>query len=272
MNGEPLLFETAGATPSRRKGKRKILAGFLFGAIAAAAIAAYFQVRQARECREAVTVNELTSAGQATSQCLQQVKQTISSRLIAFAQETALDQMFFLHLLVENDPSATEVTEKAAHYQKIMGFSLLSIVDSAGTILSSGHFPASAGNSAAAQLAALSDEPRFIDDNVMGRKVLTLQATVAFTVADSIRFHALGGMIVDSAFLVKLSPRKGVTVLLRQNATVMGMPDIKKISDVNNDHIVINDLRYPALRLPIEGAPGAAPLALIVVLTDRPGQ
>jgi hypothetical protein len=149
---------------------------------------------------------------------------------------------------------------------KPMGFSFLDVTDSAGIILSSGRFPASAGNALGDKAAHLSAEPIFLEDTQMGVPVPTLQAAASFSVADCITFHAMGGITIDSALLARLSPCEGVTVFLRYDTTIVGLQDVQKISDVKNHRIVINDREYPAMQLPLPAADSKNRPMLIVVL------
>lgn len=203
----------------------------------------------------AETAAELAQAGKSVAARLDRINRDIGKRLSVFAKGTASDQMFSLRLLAENNPTALEVTGRAAEFIGPMGFSLLDITDAAGVIVSSGSLVASVGNSAAEKLSKLSEAPCFIRDKVVGAGLLTLQAKSPIIIADSIRFFALGGMIVDSAFLAMLSPGEGVIVLLKQDNSITGLGDIRKISEVKNGRIIIKDKKYPAiaLSLPMPG-------------------
>lgn len=209
---------------------------------------------------------ELAYTKEAVEKRFREKAADIVERLTAFSQEVASDQLFSLRLLVENNPSAPEVTGKAGQFLKPMGFSLLDITDSSFVILSSGGFPASAGNGSAQRGAALSGEPKFLNDNLMGQSVLSLQAKREFAIAGTIRFYVLGGVIVDDRFLASLSPGAGIRVLLQQGTSVMGMPGVRAISDVKNGKIIINDKEYPAFRMDVPFAGEGQPPAFIVVV------
>jgi hypothetical protein len=225
---------------------------------------------QTRSSQMISAADELASLRQTVEKRLGEITSDIDGRLAAFAGEVSTDQQFSLKLLVENNVSAPEVTGTAARFLGPMGFSLLAVADSAGIILSSGHFPASAGNSMASTLSRLSATPAVIEDNVMGRQVLTMQAKKTFSIAGDIRFSAVGGLIVDDRFLETLSPRPGVSVLFKQGATVTGMAKVQAISEVKNNRIIINDREYPAFELPLEYAGDSLPPVLIVAVT-KPG-
>ena len=250
---------------------KKYLLSFLAGFLLAGA--AVFMIMHHRPQREgdASAAIRLIAVRAAVEKRLQETCRDLVERLSAFGREAASDQMFSLRLFAENNPSAPEVAGLAGRFMRPMGFSLLEIVDSAGTIISSGHFPASRGNRIPEKLAALSDEPKIAEDNVAGEKLLTLQVKVTFTVADSIKLYALGGTIVDETFLEALSPMPDVKVLLRRGGAIMGM-QVKTISEVRDDGIIINDRKFPALVIPtatagFAGDTAALPAELIVVLT-----
>ena len=107
----------------------------------------------------------------------------IQAQLQSLAEVVAANKEFFLRLLVENDRSAPAVTEIAARFLEPMGFSVLEITDSSRTILSSGHFPASAGNKSMHQAGVLSKKLSAIMENIMGTPTLTMQAEYPFTIA-----------------------------------------------------------------------------------------
>jgi hypothetical protein len=244
---------------------------FVAGFLLAGVVLLLALLSQIRLRHEAETDTRLTFAGQTVRIAIEQREHDIAERLAAFAEATKSDQMFSLRLIAENNPSAPEVNARASEFLGPMGFSFLDITDSAGTILSSGRFPASAGNSIAKKMAQLSGEPRFIEDNIIDVAVPTLQAECSFKVADSITFHARGGIIIDSALLSRLSPCEGVKVFLRYDTTIMGLPNVQKISDVRNRRIVINDKEYPAVQLPLATVDGKTEPLLIVVLM-KPGR
>jgi hypothetical protein len=247
----------------------KKISAFLAGLLVAAIIFFFLLFHQIRLRHDAETEARLTFAAQTVHIAVEQLRHEISDRLVAFAEATKSDQLFSLRLLAENNPTAPEVISRASEFIGPMGFSTLDITDSAGTIVSSGRFPASAGNSIESKLALLSTDPRFMVDQVMGVPMPTLQATASFTVADCITFHATGGIIIDSTLLSRLEPCAGVTVLMRYDSTVLGLQDVQKISDVRNRRIIINDKEYPAVQLQLAGVDGKSEPTLIVVLMKR---
>jgi len=67
-----------------------------------------------------------------------------------------------------------------------MGLSMLEITDSQHVLLSCGQFPANAGTSVADKETLLNDKGIYVDDNVKGQKVLTLQANIRFKILDAV--------------------------------------------------------------------------------------
>jgi hypothetical protein len=246
---------------------KKHLLSFLLGFVIAGCIVFLVMHHRSRQGSAVWAAGELMSVRQAVEKRLLDISQDITARLAAFGQETAADQIFALRLIAESNPSAPEVAGKAGGFMAPMGFAFLSIVDSAGTILSSGHFPASSGDRMdTAAFKKLGDEPRLVEDNAAGKKTLSLQARSAFMVADNMKFYALGGVAVDGAFLARLSPMPGVKVLLKRGGEVIGMENVKTMSEVNNNAVLINGTEYPAFAIPLDFAgQGDAPELLGVM-------
>jgi hypothetical protein len=232
---------------------KKHIVFFLSGFILAGAVVLLIMHHQSRREGDASAAIRLIAVRAAVEKRMQEKSRDLVDRLSAFGREAASDQLFSLRLFAENNPSAPEVAGLAGRFMTPMGFSLLEVVDSAGTIISSGHFPASRGNRIREKLANLSDEPKIAEDNAAGEKKLTLQARASFRVADSIVLYALGGTIVDEKFLEELSPLPEVKVLLRRGGAVMGMR-VTTISEVKDDAVIINDRKYPALVIPVAAA------------------
>lgn len=202
------------------------------------------------------------------SKRLAEISSDIAIRLDAFAAEVANDQLFSLRLIAEDNRSAPEVTAKAGQFMKPMGFSVLTIIDSASIILSSGDFAASVGNSAVEKAALLDAEPKVIIDQVMGKNVVTLQARKSIKIVDGIPFSAIGGVVIDDDFLARLSVRRGVTTILKQGNTVIGMNGVRTISEIKDNRIVIDNKEYGACRidLPFAGTDAGGVPELIVIV------
>ena len=239
---------------------------FLLGILVGGAGVYVFMPRQPKNVGASVDTSELAVLKTSVEQCLMETTADIQTRLSAFCKEVAGDQVFSLRLLVENNPTAPEVTNKATQFLKPMGFSLLEIADSGYRLISCGQFPASVGNSVASKGEILSDEPVVLTDRVMAGEVLSFQAKCSFTIAESINFYAMGGVVIDEKWLKRLSPREGVTVLLKQGATVLGLDNVKTISEVKEGKVIINDKEYAAVEIPLPHAQNEEAPSLIAVL------
>ncbi|HON12115.1 MAG TPA: hypothetical protein PLE24_14705, partial [Chitinispirillaceae bacterium] len=83
-----------------------------------------------------------------------------------------------------------------------------------------------------------------------------------------IPFSAIGGLKIDQNFLNMLSPGKDIIVLLRDESRYMGEIEIRSISEIKNNHILINDQEYLATQFPLTSSGENTP-ALIVVLMNQ---
>ncbi|MBD3320436.1 MAG: hypothetical protein GF350_04995 [Chitinivibrionales bacterium] len=179
---------------------------------------------------------------------LEQQKESLIKKLDAFANVTAQDRDFAMRLLVETDRSASDVVERAQQFIHPMNLDILEITDSAFVLLSSGHFPASAGNSIEEKCSMLDESPAFLMDNIMGDSVATLQAKVSFAIAE-LPFYVSGGVIIDNEFLSRLMPLDDVYVLLKTGDEIIGgkaIGNIGSISDIEDQRIIINSKEFLA--------------------------
>ncbi|MCU0608779.1 MAG: hypothetical protein MUF22_03295 [Chitinispirillaceae bacterium] len=221
--------------------------------------------RQEERLAQTRAEGDLGAVGASVEKRYHEISSDIAGRLAAFGSEVASDQLFSLRVLAEGNPSAPEVTAKAVQFLDPMGFQLLEIVDSSNVILSSGHFPASAGSSDSQKVAMLKKEPVILADAIMGQSVVALQSAVKFEIAD-VPFAVLGGVIIDDGFLQKLSPCPGIRVLFRQGSAVIGMPGLKSISDISNRKIIINNRGYSAVKIDLPVVDGGEPACLVAVV------
>jgi len=189
----------------------------------------------------------------------------LSRQLRAFASSIAVNNDFSLKMLVEHDRSSGVITGIAGQFMKPMGFSALEILDSSSTVLSSGHFPANAGNKSV-NLKGLSDTPAVCPENVMGQKKLSLQCAVRFTIAD-FPFYVAGGVIIDSLFLAGLTPSENVGLILRYDDDFISTIDsIHSLSAIEKNEVIVNDRKYPATNIRIAVSGTGDSLSLFVVL------
>jgi hypothetical protein len=207
---------------------------------------------------------ELFDMGQYVEKQVQNQSEHLSDQLAAFSRVLAADREFSMKLLVENNRSAPEVTEAALRFMEPMGLSVLELTDSQHVLLSCGQWAANAGTSVADKEAMINDKGVFIEDNVKGQNVLTLQAQVRFKILDA-GFYCTGGLIVDENFVSHMSPGNGFRLLIKQGQKVMGMENVESISDVKDSTIIINNKTYPAMPivLPFAG-PGDVPACILI--------
>lgn len=239
-------------------------------AILAGAAVVFFvlQQRAARIVHERAVL-ELIHTKAAIEKRLDDQATELTQRLHAFADRIANDRDFAMKLIVEQEPSAPEVSEVASRYVGVMGADLLAVTDSGHTLLSCGHFPAAAGNSAADKASLLDADPVFLYDNIKGEQVLTRQARVDLTIAETVRLSCLGGRIIDEAYLRELAPREGLRLLFRYGDTTIGADSIEAISEITDNTMIVNDTTYLATTLTLRHA-GELEAPEIIILADRP--
>ncbi|MDG5814297.1 hypothetical protein QA601_04355 [Chitinispirillales bacterium ANBcel5] len=245
----------------------KFLIPLLTAAISAISVYYFLEHGVEREVIEPQRLKvEFTS--QAVEHRLQEVKKDIRNRLNYFAQQIASDRDFAMRLLAEQNRSAQTVTRAAVKFRDPMGFSLLEILDSDYVILSSGHFPANAGNSAESRIRQLSERVSVLREETMGETHLTLQAKAPFSIAD-IPFYATGGVKIDEEFLENLATVKGTKVIVKDGDSVLGM-DVQSIEHTEDESILlIDDTEYYASSIPLHSSDGSKVCSLIVIVEKQ---
>jgi len=192
----------------------------------------------------------------------------LSQKVKAFSNQIPNDRDFTIKLLVENDRSAPEVSELCGMFLAPMGFDILEIVDSAGTIISSGHFPASAGNLISGKIANLTTDAAFYFDTIKGEKVLSLQALAEFKIADR-TFYTCGGILINKTFLDRLSPRSAIQLILNHEDFDAGTQGIQSMSDITDNTILVNNEEHLAVAIPLPFA-GEQDAPELIVLMEKP--
>jgi hypothetical protein len=239
----------------------------IVSAVIAAVLVFFLLQKKLVEQNAVCKIKEIKSIELIVQKKLEQTKSNMTKRLQSFTDAVASNRNFQFSLIVENDRSSSNVTELASQYRGPMGFSLLEITDSAFVILSSGHFPASAGNRISEKSAQLGSDPVVLDDDVMGSTKLTMQSKVLFNISE-IPFWAIGGLIIDEDYLSALSPREGVTVILKRGSEYLGKSGIRSISEVKDYKILINDKDYYAAQISLPYVSDDKVPVLIVVLEE----
>ncbi|MBD3241928.1 MAG: hypothetical protein GF331_15165 [Chitinivibrionales bacterium] len=246
----------------------KVLTHLLAIVVGAAAVFFLVQQRMARVAHERAVL-ELIHTKAIVEKRLEDQAAELTERLQAFADRVANDRDFAMKLIVDQEPSAPQVSEVASRYVAVMGADLLAVTDSTHTLLSCGHFPAAAGNSVADKAALLDTEPVFLYDNIKGEQVLTRQARVDLTIAETVSLSCLGGCIVDEQYLRELAPRENLRMLFRYGDTTIGADSIEAISEITDNTMIVNDTTYLATSLKLQHA-GELEAPEIIILADRP--
>lgn len=238
----------------------------VFSTIISAALVFFFMFRSINNQKEQFQIEKLEFAKQCIENRFEEYKVRIENQLTAFSQAVTSNRIFSLRLLVENDRSSIDITELASRYLKPMGFSVLDIADSEEVILSSGHFPANAGNRLGSNTDKLSLDPSIVDEFVMGSSKMILKAKKEFKIAD-IPFLAVGGIEVNEGFLNNLIPCDGVKVILKRENEYYGIPDIHSVSEIKEKKIIINDNEYFAAQfeLPYVGEEDKSPVLIVIL-------
>jgi hypothetical protein len=210
-------------------------------------------------------LQQLNAAELSVKKRLTMLDTKLSAQLSAFSEAVSSDKDFSIKLLVENDKSSSDVVEIAGRYLKAMDFSVLEVVDSSNTIISSGHFPASAGLNDKDHITQLSSEPAAAIENVMGNQLLAFQLKKEFKIADYL-FYAVGGIEINDKFFSELAPFENVKVLLKLGNKYIGMNDIRSISEIKDHKIIINDKEYFATQFPFPSVKSNGDALLLVVI------
>jgi hypothetical protein len=243
----------------------KIAITALVTAVVVGGLLVFLMITRQQKADNAAKLSLLTAMEQTVQKELQEASSHIERQLQEFSEVIAADKQFSLKILVENDRSSQLVTEMAEKFMGPMGFSVLEISDASHRILSSGHFPASAGNSNQAKMELLTSEASAVDENIMGTPTLTIQAKSGFAIA-GFNFYTSGGITLDDAFLRRLTPNDAVTLLLKHGEEYIGKDGIRSISPITDHQIIINDKELPASELVIPSSGDAGELKLIVIL------
>lgn len=247
----------------------KLATTLLITALCSAALTTSICVIKEKKQQHAADAAAIQTMESMVQKQLDDLSSGIRAQLNAFAQTIAADRTFSLRILVEDNPSAADITGLAAQFMQPMGFSALEIADNSARILSCGHFPARAGSNCRKKFEELTATPELYTENIMGASVLTLQAKSTFSIAN-IPFSIMGGVTINRALLQQLAPRTGVTLLLKSGEGYIGMDNIHAISALIHNTIIINDKKYLAtsIKLPVAGSSDTHEL-LIVIETKK---
>lgn len=237
----------------------------LIGALLCGSITFFVMKEQYSKKNSGFDLQQLNTAELSVKKRIATLDARLTVQLSAFSDAVSSDKNFSLKLLVENDKSSTDVVDIAGRYLKAMDFSVLEVVDSSNTIVSSGHFPASAGLNDKDHIAQLSSEPVAAEENIMGNLVLAFQLKKEFKIADY-PFFAVGGIEINDKFLSELAPFEKVKVLLKLKNKYIGMNDIRSISEIKDHKIIINDKEFFATQFPFPSVKSNGEVLLLVVI------
>lgn len=215
-----------------------------------------------------LSVIEINRATEAVEHNLNALSSQLIQQISQFCATVGYDRDFVMKLIVEKEYAAPEIADIAGHYMKPMGFSFLEITDSAYKILSSGHFPAQAGNKAVDKADLQDSVLTCFYDNIKGRQVLSLQVKLPFQ-CEGKKLYCIGGVEIDFPFIQKLSPCEGVEVFLKQGNTIVGNQNIESLSELKDNQILINDRTWLASSLAFTWS-GQGEIPKLILLMKEP--
>lgn len=195
------------------------------------------------------------------------VQKNILKKLRVFCGVVSEKQEFIMKLVVEKDVSAPEVVDIAGNYMEVMGLSFLEIVTDSGIIVSSGHFPASAGSKSLKHLLG-EDAIGIITDDIKGKKVLSLQGRIGF-VCSGVTLYCIGGISVDEDFINEVKPLRNTALFLKHGDDILGIDTIKTISEIRDNSIMLNDKTWLAASISLPWA-GQGEQPFLIILKDEP--
>jgi signal transduction histidine kinase len=152
---------------------------------------------------------------------LERERERVAAGLSALVEELARDNRFRLAAVRGDPASRSYVLDWAGEAMRLSGLSLLQLQDSAGRILSSGHFrneydrvrPELPGF-----LRAAGDAPALVRARTAESPLLALAAAEPFAVAGR-PFVLVGGIAAEDRFLRRLDPDPELAVTLDSSAT-----------------------------------------------------
>lgn len=244
-----------------------VIVGIVVALVTAIAVLVWVN-GQLKPLNRSCTLKELASTKAAVEKNIDDIAKGLLKQLKGFCASVADDRDFAMKCIVEKDYSAPEVAEIAASYMKAMGFSFLEITDADFRILSSGHFPASAGNNSLQKGNLPDSSASIMFDNIKGVDVLSLQIKIPFSCAGS-PFYCIGGVVVDDDFIAGLVPHQNTRLILKHGREIIGMEDIETMSELKDNGIIINDKSWLAESLILPWV-GEADAPELIILSEEP--
>jgi signal transduction histidine kinase len=156
------------------------------------------------------------AAVQALGTELARERERVAGRLVALVKDLSADNRFRLAAVQGETASRTYLLDWAGGAMRLSGLSLLQIQDSAGRILSSGHFRNEYDRlrpELPRFLLATGDAPSMVRVRTAESPLLALAAAEQFAVAGR-RFVLVGGIAAEDRFLRRLDPDPDLSVAL----------------------------------------------------------
>lgn len=224
-----------------------------------------FGFSRMRAAREATAQTQLVNAHVAVTRTISTIESDLSARLDAFVRRLENDREFSMKLVVDQDLSDPAVSEQAVRAMALMGLSVLSLYDSDFRLLSSGHFPASAGTIQRYPAEILGPSPRCVTENIRGETVTALMARAQFSIAEN-TYYCCGGYVVDSSFAARLIPWAGVRIIIQTGSGTYGTGPVSTMSKIDGSRIIINDTTWAAVRVDLPVPAESSPVTVITVI------
>jgi signal transduction histidine kinase len=211
--------------------RSRLLIAFALATIVPLAMLAFGVRRQLTARLIAQHEQRVKGIVQVAGQDIDRESSATGTRLATLAQSLPTDDRFRLAAVRGDASERPYLLDWASQAMRTTGLEMLQLQDSSGRILSSGHFrnefdrlePELVRGLGAAKGAVL------VRARAPDGPFLALARTDSALVADR-RFHLVGGMRVDSAFLARFAREKGITVSLDTVAAPSGSSQVRRDS------------------------------------------
>ena len=170
----------------------------------------------------------------------------IAGRLESLAGALLNDNRFRLATVAAVESERAYLLDYASTAMRLVGLSMLQILDGDGRILSSGHFRNEHGRMEARLVDALKQAPglAFVTTGGAERDFLALARFKSFVVSGR-TFTLVGGVVVDEPFLARLTRDRAIAVSLRYPGGILFAGPLKPASSPD---FVVGELLVPVIR------------------------
>lgn len=190
----------------------------------------------------------------------------VATRLATVASDLAADNQFRLAARSSESGDRRWLLDYAGNAMRVAGLDMLEIQDSAGRVLSSGHFRNAYGRLQPRLSRGLAQTPNgiaLVRTRTAEDALLVLARVDSFQVAGR-RYFVVGGTVVDSAALGRLAPDLDLTVALTAPSDTVSSPGFRgavEPSDAGTlggavDHRLVSELSLPYLDALADSAAG----------------